>query len=53
MPVIAVSAEVNADIERQAITAGANEVVAKPIEPQALRALAIRWTGATGKAGAA
>ena len=53
VPVIAVSAEVNADIERQARTAGANDVVAKPIEPQALRTLAIRWTGAAGKAGAA
>jgi hypothetical protein len=53
VPVIAVSAEVNGDIERQAKTAGANEVVAKPIEPQALRALAIRWTGAEDKAGAA
>jgi CheY-like chemotaxis protein/anti-sigma regulatory factor (Ser/Thr protein kinase) len=53
VPLIAVSAEVNSDIERQARLAGANEVVAKPIEPQALRALAIRWTGAADKAGAA
>ncbi|MEZ6012223.1 MAG: response regulator [Hyphomonas sp.] len=53
VPVIAVSAEVNPEIERQAIAAGANAVVAKPIEPQALRDLAIHWTGAAGKAGAA
>jgi hypothetical protein len=56
VPMIAVSAEVNPDIERQAIAAGANDVVAKPIEPQALRELAIHWTGAevkAGKAGAA
>ncbi len=54
MPVIAVSAEVNPEIERQAIAAGANAVVPKPIEPQALRALAVDWTGeAAGKAGAA
>ena len=53
VPVIAVSAEVNTEIERQAKSAGANDVVAKPIEPQALRDLAIRWTGASDKAGAA
>ena len=53
VPVIAVSAEVNPEIERQAMAAGANAVVAKPIEPQALRDLAIHWTGAAGQAGAA
>ena len=53
VPVIAVSAEVNPEIERQAVAAGASGVVAKPIEPQALRDLAIRWTGASGEAGAA
>lgn len=55
VPVIAVSAEVNSEIERQARAAGADAVVAKPIEPEALRALAVTWTGAnpSGKAGAA
>ena len=55
VPVIAVSAEVNPDIRRQAVSAGANDVVAKPIEAEALRALAVHWTGvaAARKAGAA
>ena len=53
VPVIAVSAEVNTEIERQARAAGANAVVAKPIEPQALRDLAIYWTDAAGKTGEA
>ncbi|MEZ5946694.1 MAG: ATP-binding protein [Hyphomonas sp.] len=44
VPVIALSAEVNPDIERDARAAGANNVVAKPIEPEALRGLALHWT---------
>ncbi|MEM1150549.1 MAG: ATP-binding protein [Pseudomonadota bacterium] len=43
-PVIAISAEVNPEIERSAKTAGANVVAAKPIDPQTLRALALKWT---------
>lgn len=43
-PVIAISAEVNPEIERQAKAAGADVVAAKPIDPQTLRALALKWT---------
>ena len=55
VPVIALSAEVNPEIERRAIAAGANGVVAKPIEPEALRSIAVHWTGRAGRneAGAA
>ncbi|MEZ5998801.1 MAG: ATP-binding protein [Hyphomonas sp.] len=44
VPVIALSAEVNPDIERDARAAGANGVVPKPIEPEALRGIAMHWT---------
>ena len=44
VPIIAVSAEVNSDIERRAVAAGADKVVAKPLDAEALRMLAIRWT---------
>ncbi|MCA8901425.1 MAG: response regulator [Hyphomonas sp.] len=55
VPVIALSAEVNPEIERSALAAGVNAVVAKPIEPEALRAIAVHWTGRAGRreAGAA
>lgn len=44
-PIIAVSAEINPDIERQAIAAGADGVAAKPLDAEALRSLALRWSG--------
>jgi CheY-like chemotaxis protein len=54
VPVIAISAEVNPEIERAARAAGANAVAAKPIDPQTLRGLALKWTDAAReKAGAA
>ena len=43
MPVIAVSAEINPDIERRAIASGANGVAAKPLNADALRRLAGDW----------
>ena len=53
-PVIAVSAEINPDIERLARDAGADGVAAKPLDAEALRRLALRWTGRPGAvAGAA
>lgn len=53
-PMIAVSAEVNPEIERRAREAGATGVAAKPLDAQALRALAVRWMKqAGGKAGVA
>ncbi|MCI4643981.1 MAG: response regulator [Hyphomonadaceae bacterium] len=54
VPVIAVSAEVNPDIEREARRAGADLVAAKPIDPETLRNLAVKWAVNAGrKAGAA
>ena len=47
VPILAVSAEVNSDIEREALGAGANEVVAKPLDADALRQLAVKWTSQT------
>lgn len=44
MPVIAVSAEINPDIERRAREAGANGVASKPLDADGLRRLALRWT---------
>ena len=44
MPVIAVSAEINPDIERRARAAGASGVAAKPLDADALRRLAVKWT---------
>jgi CheY-like chemotaxis protein len=49
-PVIAVSAEINPDIERRARDAGADGVAAKPLDAEALRRLARRWTGRPGAA---
>ena len=45
IPIIAVSAEINPDIERRALQAGANGVAAKPLDAAALRTLALKWTG--------
>ncbi len=53
VPVIAVSAEINPDIERRAMTAGADGVAAKPLDAEALRRLALKWTGLNSQAGAA
>lgn len=53
LPVIAVSAEINPDIERRAREAGADGVAAKPLEAEALRQLAMKWIGLTSQAGAA
>ncbi|MFN3608884.1 MAG: ATP-binding protein [Hyphomonas sp.] len=54
LPIIAVSAEINPDIERRARDAGADGVAAKPLDAEALRRLALRWTGRSGAvAGAA
>ena len=43
VPIIAVSAEINPDIERRALRAGANGVAAKPLDATALRSLALKW----------
>ena len=47
VPMIAISAEVNPEIERAALAAGANAVVAKPLDADALRQIAIKWTRQT------
>lgn len=51
MPIIAISAEINPEIERRARAAGADGVAAKPLDAQALRRLATDWT--SRKSGAA
>ena len=53
VPVIAVSAEMNPEIEAEARLAGANGVAAKPLDAEALRRLAVKWTSNTVQAGAA
>ena len=53
MPVIAVSAEINPEIEKRALGAGANGVAAKPLDAEALRQLALKWIGLSSQAGAA
>ncbi len=52
-PVIAVSAEINPEIERRARSAGADGVASKPLEAEALRQLAYKWVGLKSQAGAA
>jgi len=52
-PVIAVSAEINPEIERRARSAGADGVASKPLEAEALRQLAFKWVGLNSQAGAA
>lgn len=44
MPIIAISAEVNPEVETDARAAGADLIAAKPIDPSALRELALSWT---------
>jgi len=44
VPMIAISAEMNSSIERQARAAGASSVAAKPLDAEALRSLALQWT---------
>ncbi|MDJ0921998.1 MAG: ATP-binding protein [Henriciella sp.] len=53
VPVIAISAEINPEIEHRARDAGADGVAAKPLDAEALRRLALKWVGLTSKAGAA
>jgi len=48
-PVIAISAEMTPDIERRAREAGADGVAAKPLDAEALRALAAKWTAEAGR----
>jgi len=43
LPIVAISAEVTPDIERKAKACGANAVVAKPLDAEALRTLALKW----------
>ncbi|MEM8617303.1 MAG: ATP-binding protein [Pseudomonadota bacterium] len=44
VPIIAISAEINPEIERRARECGANGVAAKPLDAEALRRLALKWT---------
>lgn len=53
VPVIAVSAEINPEIEKRARAAGADGVAAKPLDAEALRQLALKWTGLHTQSGAA
>lgn len=53
VPVIAISAEIDPEIERQARDAGADAVAAKPLEAEALRELTLKWAGLNSQAGAA
>ncbi|MEO1553951.1 MAG: response regulator, partial [Pseudomonadota bacterium] len=53
VPVIAVSAEINPEIEKRARLAGASGVAAKPLEAEALRQLAFKWIDTPSQAGAA
>ena len=46
LPMIAVSAEIDPDIERRALRAGAVGVAAKPLDQSTLLALCARWTRA-------
>ncbi len=43
VPMIAISAEVNPEVERKARESGANAVASKPLDAQTLRALASTW----------
>lgn len=52
-PVIAVSAEINPEIENRARKVGADGVAAKPLEAEALRQLAFKWVGSTTQKGVA
>ncbi|MFN3911386.1 ATP-binding protein [Hyphomonas sp.] len=48
-PILAVSAEINPDIERRARACGASGVAAKPLDAEALRTLARQWTAGAGR----
>ena len=52
-PIIAISAEVNPEVERDAKAAGADLIAAKPIDPETLRDLALKWSAPTRRQGAA
>lgn len=52
-PVIAVSAEINPEIEKRARRAGADGVAAKPLDAEALRQLAFKWINGHAQMGAA
>ena len=53
-PIIAISAEVNPEVEQDAKAAGANQVAAKPIDAPSLRQLAQDWiAAAAARSGAA
>jgi len=52
-PIIAVSAEINPEIERRARECGASGVASKPLDAAALRALARDWTPTGRLTGAA
>ena len=53
VPVIAISAEINPEIERRARAAGADGVAAKPLDADALRRLASEWVERKADKGAA
>ncbi|MEL7545481.1 MAG: response regulator [Pseudomonadota bacterium] len=53
VPVIAISAEIDPEIERKARAAGADGVAAKPLDADALRRLASMWISRKTDAGAA
>ena len=53
VPICAISAEVNPDIEARALSAGANVVAAKPLDAEALRGLAGQWAKTSAARGAA
>lgn len=44
MPIIAISAEINPDVEKAARAAGADAVAAKPLDAHTLRSIVERWT---------
>lgn len=52
-PIIAISAEVNPEVERDAKAAGADLIAAKPIDPETLRDLALKWIASARTQGAA
>jgi len=53
VPIIAISAEINPQVECEARQAGASQVAAKPIDPETLRRLALGWTSPDKTVGAA
>ena len=44
VPIIAISAEINPDVEKAARAAGADAVAAKPLDAHTLRSIVERWT---------